>query len=195
MSRHSDGADIALKLAGVLLMAGVGIGLSHCSTENNIGKNPDGSCDVSKPGELKFKTYENCGDNCTRTIYHEFNLSSGRQKDGQDNITVHYRETRPTRRTTMEFDYIPGGITQDARMSVQTKSWGGWGKANAPQHYMNDVRLFDSPYFKSFGDPLKDGFQKAGSLLSTLESRASCQMPRPAKAGVLNVDFKPKSDW
>lgn len=190
MSRDLSGADIIIRIGIAVVFGFASYGITRCTSETDIVKKPDGTCDISTPRSLKYRTSESCGKNCSRTLYHEFGVA----QNSKNNVQLRYKMTKTGYKITREFDYEPNGITLEARLTTQTKAFYR-SFPNPPKTRASDIGVHDTRVLTTFGNAHQSGFEKAIDLIERVEEFAGCKMPKPARIGIAGTDFQVKSDW
>lgn len=178
-------AEIAVKLAGVVVTAGIYTLFSLLSTSSDIPKNSDGTCDLSAPRKVTFETYRNDRNDHIRATKHAYSVHQARDKG--ENMVVHINQVRNRETTSvssekriMDFSYVAGGRTLDAAWSTQDNLLG---YKFTPKTGSGDISAFSSAPYGS-DRAYERGYKEGIALIKQIESRAKCSMPRPAQPGV-----------
>jgi len=172
--------DIGAKVAVFAVFAAA---VSMCSTKSDVPKNADGTCDLTAPRTITFKTLDSCGDECTSTRYHTFNISSAPAIGaGKEVVTISKLEDRATseisrKGTFNNFRYEVGGETLDASRTTQHNILG---YKTDPKKTEGDIAALDAGWGKA---TQTDGFRNGLALIKQIEGRAKCTMPKPSKPG------------
>jgi hypothetical protein len=178
-------ARIGVAIVGALILAGI----SRCTTETDMVKNADGTCDLSEPRKITFKTYRSCGEDCTRTIRHRYDISSHLDPNEQTVVTIHNQVIDPTssfsaKRTGRVFNYMVNGPTLQAELQTQHNIAG---YKTDPKVKSGDISVQGNRYIG--GDAHANGYAQAMKLIKEVESRAKCVMPKPSQPGVAGYTF------
>jgi hypothetical protein len=181
------GVKLAVKLAGVVITAGIYTVFSTLSTSSDIPVNTDGTCDLSAPRKVTFNTYRSCGDNKTCTTSSAYSLHQTR--DEGENMVVHINRVRERERTSsgilsntmiMDFSYVSGGRTLGAAWSSHDQLLGyKFDNKNGT----GDISAFSSAPYGS-DKAYERGYKEGLDLIKQIEGRAKCTIPHPAQPGV-----------
>lgn len=176
-------AEMIGRIAVGLVTAGILAVFSQCSTKSDVAKNADGSCDLTQPREVTFKTYRSCGEDCTRTIRHTYQIAAEKTPDGKEVVSISNLVVNPTsgfsaKGTSRTLSYEAGGRTLDASLTTQHNFMG---YKTAPRQTSGDISALaagkkgDAAYTSGMNDSLK--------LIREIEKRAECTMPKPIQIG------------
>ncbi len=187
--------ELLFKVGAALLSALALAGLSRCTTQSDVEQYADGTCNITVPREVTYKTYRSCGDECTETIRHAFKISSERDSNDKEIVTIHKSVIDPhvlgAKRTVRSFRYETNGPTLEASRTTQHSIIG---YKTDPNTSSGDISVHSDGYIT--GDSHVNGYAQAMSLIRQIESRASCKMPKPAEPGVKGITFGPGgSSW
>lgn len=188
-------SDAAAKLVGALakavVFAVVATVASMCSTKSDMPRKADGSCDLAEPRQITYKDYHSCGEDCVRTSRHSLQISSEKLGNDKEVVSVTHTSNRPTsdfsrKATLRSFKYEAGGETLDATRITQHNIMG---YKTAPNAKASDISALDG----GFGEASQsDGYKVGLRMISEVEKRAKCTMPKPSKAGNFST---PTGSW
>ena len=183
--------DMAAELVGRIVVGLATVGIlavfSQCTTKSDVEKNADGTCNLSQPREVTFKTYDSCGDECTRTNRHTYQIAAEKTPDGKEVVSISNLVVRPTtgfsaKGTSRTLSYEAGGRTLDASLTTQHNIMG---YKTAPKQSSGDISALAPA--RSGDAAYKSGMNDGMKLIREIEKRAKCTMPKPSQAGVNSI--------